>query len=60
MIVDETTFDAYRKRVTELERDMEGAQKAIRALYGYVRITTACFCLLVIVGTVLIVGLVMS
>ena len=60
MIVNEITFDAYRKRVTELERDMEDAQTAIRALYRYVRITTACFCLLVIVGAVLIVGLVMS
>lgn len=60
MIVDEITFDAYRKRVTELERDMEGAQKAIRTLYRFVRTVTACFCLLVVVNVVLIVGLVMS
>ena len=60
MIVDEITFDAYRKRVTELERDMEGAQTAIRALYRHVRITTACFCLLVVVNVVLIAGLVIS
>lgn len=60
MIVDETTFDAYRKRVTELERDMEGAQTAIRALYRHVKTETACFCLLVVVNVVLIVALVMA
>ncbi len=60
MIVDEITFDAYRKRVTELENDMEGVQKTIRALYRFVQTMTACFCLLVVVNVVLIVGLVMS
>ena len=60
MIVDEITFDAYRKRVTELECDMEDVQKAVRTLHMFIRIVTACFCLLVVMDAVLIMGLVMS
>lgn len=60
MIVDKTTFDAYRKRVTELERDMEGAQRAIRELQKFSTTVTACYCMTVVVNTIAIVALVMS
>ena len=60
MIVDETTFDAYRKRVTELERDMEGAQKAILDLHKFVTTITASYCLMAIVEAAIITWLVMS
>ena len=60
MIVDETTFDAYRKRVTELERDMEGVQKDILDLHKFVTTITASYSLMAIVEAAIITWLVMS
>ena len=60
MTVDERTFEAYRVRVTELERDMEAVQDDVRALYRFCRVVVLCFAVLVVLYSACIIGLVMS
>lgn len=60
MTVDERTLEAYRVRVTELERDMEVVQDDVRALYRFCRVVVLCFAVLVILDSAFIVGMVMS
>lgn len=60
MTVDERTFEAYRMRVTELERDMEAVQDNVRAICRFCRVVVLCFAVLVVLYSACIVGLVMS
>ena len=58
-MIDERTFDVYRARVAELERDMERAQDEIGALYRLSRTMTASFVLLVAVEAAIVIAKVM-